>query len=136
MVLILRAVPGSGKTTLAEAIKSLNVDDVTICCADDYFCLNEQGIYNFNPKELGSAHAYCKQKFDEAIQHRKPFIIVANTNTKVSDFSYYENNAISNDYILSSVIVENRHGGVDVHNVPIDTKNKMAENIINSIKLK
>lgn len=136
LILILRAVPGSGKTTLAEAIKSLSVDDVVICCADDYFHLNEEGTYQFDSNKLNLAHSYCKQTFDEALQHSKPFIIVANTNTKTKDFKYYEKMGNKNGYLVSTVIVENRHGGVDVHGVPQEVKDNMSENILNSIKLK
>ena len=135
MVLILRAVPGSGKTTLAEAIKSLNISDVTICCADDYFYLNDQGTYQFDLDKLHLAHSYCRQSFDEALQHNKSFIIVANTNTKTKDFKYYETKAKENGYLVSSVVVENRHGNSDVHNVPSENKLIMEKNILNSIKL-
>ena len=62
-------------------------------------------------------------------------IIVANTNTKESEFSFYINEAKSREFQVFSLVIENRHGGKDTHNVPKETLEKQKTNIYNSLKL-
>lgn len=133
-VLILRGVSGSGKTTFAETLAALNPDRVAICTADDYF-YDEQGNYNFNPAELGKAHLYCQSLFHVAMESENiDLIIVANTNTKPSDFAYYVN-AAKGRAVVTSIVLENRHGNSDVHGVPGAVKQNQLKNLLNTLSL-
>jgi hypothetical protein len=132
-VILLRAVSGAGKSTLAE-IFNTKVGWLTVC-ADDYFT-DKNGVYNFDATKLGIAHMECQKKFMEALSDPTvEGIVVANTNTKESEFSFYEKAAKEADAQFFSLIVENRHGNVDVHGVPDATKQRQAENIKNSLLL-
>lgn len=133
VVYILRAAPGAGKTAVAEHIKSLAAGCI-VCCADDYFT-DENGNYNWDANRIGSAHGWCKAIFMGALTDNAPVVVVSNTNTTNSDVNYYRNKALAHGYMVFVLVVENRHEGVDVHNVPDDVKAKMREAIINSIKL-
>lgn len=130
-VIILRGVSGCGKTTFA---KSLVDSNTVICTADDYF-VNNYGQYEFLAALIHEAHKCCKEKFLKAIAVEAPRIIVANTNTTQKEFEFYEENGKNAGYRVFSVIIENRHGNTDIHNVPDKTKDRQKQNILNSISL-
>lgn len=49
---IIRGLPGSGKSTMAEGMGDVNLE------ADMFFC--RSGEYVFDPKRLAEAHAWCQ----------------------------------------------------------------------------
>lgn len=113
-LILVRGVPGSGKTTFAEYIAKYN--DAVVCTADDFF-INEKGEYKFNADRLGFAHHQCMVKCENAMKEGKP-VIVGNTSTTEKEVNPYMVMAEKYDYFVFSVIVENRHGGVNSHGVP------------------
>ena len=52
---------------------------------------------------------------------KEPKIVVANTSTTVKELKPYYDLAEKYDYAVFSVIIENRHDGVNEHNVPEET---------------
>lgn len=132
-VILLRAVGGAGKSTLAD-IFNTKVGWLTVC-ADDYFTDNN-GVYNFDASKLGHAHKECQQKFMEALYDPTvEGIVVANTNTREREFSFYENAAKEAGAMFISLVVENRHGNKDIHGCPQNVREIQAENIRNSLTL-
>lgn len=135
-VIILRAVPGSGKSTFADYLKYIykGITNPIICCADDYFMVD--GEYKFDFAKLGAAHTMCFNKFVNAIESEFcQLIIVANTSTRESDVNRYRNVAIANDCMVFVITLENWHNGMDVHNVPEEAKENMKKQLLASIKL-
>lgn len=130
-VTILRAPSNSGKSSFAEYLKYISNGNVVICCADDYF-VYQDGSYHFNPSLLGEAHNQCKEKFLRALDNNSTNIIVANTNSKESEFSYYIEKAEKRGYRVYSVIIENRHGNKNEHNCPDHAIERQRKNIIDS----
>lgn len=116
---IVRGIPGSGKSTLAKQLTS-NVFE-----ADHYFYDND-GNYNFIPSEIKEAHKECQQFVGLAMMSSIPKIAVSNTFTQEWEMQPYFDLAKKYGYIVFTIIVENRHGGKNVHNVP--------ENVIESMK--
>jgi gluconate kinase len=142
-VIILRGVSGCGKSTLAQYISDLynltyedrvDVQNSVICTADDYFM--KDGEYVFDVTKLGRCHEYCQDKFENALRAEVGLVICANTNTKERDFKFYVDKAAEYGYDVFSLIVENRHGNKDSHNVPEETLKKQEEGIKNSLKLR
>ena len=134
---ILRGVPGCGKSTVADLIACTGMTDIpnsVICCTDDYF-VDKNGNYNWNPKEIYRAHVYCQNKCQVAMLDNTTKIIIANTNTTPKDFKEYERLAENYGYRVFHLVVENRHGGKNVHNVPAETLINMETKLKNSIKL-
>lgn len=132
-VVILRAVSGSGKSTFAELLCAGRKDAV-ICCADDYFMVD--GEYKFDVTKLKSAHTECYRKFLLAAQNENiNLIVVANTNTAPSEFKIYEETAKLLDIRVFHVVIENRHGSNDVHNVPSEAKERQRNKLSQSIQL-
>lgn len=132
-VIILRAVSGSGKTTFANYLESISKESTCICAADDYF--SQSGEYKFDATLLPSAHIFCREKFKKALSDGIQTIIVANTNTKESEFTHYIDVAKQYNYQVFSVVIENRHGNTNIHNVPQKSLDRQKENIYNSLKL-
>lgn len=132
-VILLRSVSGAGKTTFANLLAEN--EGYVVVCADDYFT-DAAGNYNFDASKLGAAHQQCQELFMYWLTNTDAkCIIVANTNTKERDFAFYEKAAKEHGATFISLIVENRHGNSDVHNVPSFAKEHQATNIMNSIKL-
>lgn len=121
-VVILRGVPGSGKSTFARKLTTRE----NICEADE-FMVNDDGEYEFNPARLGYCHDQCYQKFKRLLEFGTPTVIVSNTNTMVKEFKPYVKLAESMGYKVTFLIVENRHGKSSVHDVPDDKLEAMRQ---------
>jgi predicted kinase len=124
-LILLRGLPGSGKTTLAKIILQLrSTDEPEILSADDFFEDNE-GDYNFDPTKLKEAHNYCQFRCSERMRQQKAKIVVANTFTQEWEMDEYFKMAERYNYRVHTVIVENRHGNENVHGVPEDKLQQM-----------
>lgn len=133
-VIIIRAVSGSGKSTFAEYLNDIFKGDAIICCADDYFMVD--GEYKFDFAKLGAAHSMCFYKYTVALEaDHVQLIIVANTSTRETDVNRYRNEALAKDCMVFVTTLENWHNGIDVHNVPEESKENMKKQLLASIKL-
>ena len=115
---IVRGVPGSGKTTLAKQLTA-NVFE-----ADHYFYDND-GNYNFIPSEIKEAHKECQQFVGFAMESGIQKIAVSNTFTQEWEMEPYFELAKKHGFKVFTIIVENRHGGVNEHGVPEDKIEQM-----------
>jgi adenylate kinase family enzyme len=121
VLFLVRGLPGSGKTSFASAIWN----DYDVCEADKFF-YNKEGNYNFDPSKLKEAHAWCKNEVEtRMIDHQNneqyyPEIAVSNTFTQEWEMEDYFKLAVKYGYKVVSLIIENRHGGQNVHGVPED----------------
>jgi len=132
-VVLLRAVSGAGKTTFANILA--DQEGWVVVSADDFFT-DSEGNYNFDPSKLYAAHRNCQNRFMSYLDSEEiKGIVVANTNTKQKDFAFYENAAKQYGALFISLVVENRHGNSDVHNVPDTVKQAQASFIMSSLKL-
>lgn len=129
LLVLLRGVPGSGKTTLAHHMWSSGV----IFEADQFF-YNVNGEYKFDGSKLAEAHASCRNSVEAAMQENHatagrhyPEIVVSNTFTREWEMQAYFDLAKKYDYNVVSLIVENRHGGKNVHGVPDEKVQEMRD---------
>jgi predicted kinase len=129
LLILLRGVPGSGKTTFANHMWSTGV----IFEADKYF-YDEAGNYQFDGSKLKPAHEWCRQSVHDAMEQNSttggkyyPEIIVSNTFTREWEMQAYLDLAKQYDYHVVSLIVENRHGGSNVHGVPAEKVQEMRD---------
>lgn len=130
-LVLLRGVPGAGKSTLAD---NLSQGKYPVLAADDYFMVG--GEYKWDRNKLHLAHKSCQDRCEAAMKRGEKLIFVNNTFTKTRDLNPYIKMAQDNGYLAFSVVVENRHGGKDVHGVPEETLEKMSQDLINSIRLR
>ena len=63
-------------------------------------------------------------------------IIVANTNTKKSDYGWYQEMGEKAGAKVIFLVIERRHDNVNSHNVPDETLERQEQNIRNSLKLR
>jgi predicted kinase len=125
-LILLRGIPGSGKTTLGEVILYKPNNDLKPLSADDYFTLPD-GTYNFSFEKLKEAHNDCQQRCAILMSNGVVKIVVSNTFTQEWEMKPYYEMAERYGYRVHSVIVENRHGGVNTHGVP-DEKLEIMKN--------
>jgi adenylate kinase family enzyme len=123
---IVRGLPGSGKSTFAEALVG---SDFLVCEADKYFIVD--GEYKFDGTKIKQAHEWCKNRVETYMKdslvndqfYRE--IAVSNTFTQEWEMDAYYKLAEQYGYMVFSIIVENRHGGVNQHGVPTDKLEQM-----------
>jgi predicted kinase len=116
---LLRGLPGSGKSTLARFVGDAFVE------ADMFFLKN--GKYEFDGSKIRDAHAWCQSTVREWMQMNADTygleyseIAVSNTFTQEWEMESYYDLAKEFNYKVFSIIVENRHDGVNSHGVPED----------------
>ena len=127
IIIILRGISGCGKTSLAELL----VNKEFICTADDYHIKN--GKYEWKQENANLAHLKCQKKCENLMKASAPKIIIANTSSTEKELKPYYDLAYKYNYKVFCAIVENRHSGKNIHNVPQEIINKMIERF--SIKL-
>jgi predicted kinase len=115
-LILLRGLPGSGKSTLAKRICNQHVE------ADMFFM--QDGEYKFDASKLKQAHAWCQEK-TETWMKMGYHICVSNTFTQEWEMDAYYKLAEQYSYRVHSLIVENRHLGINEHNVPADKLEQM-----------
>jgi predicted kinase len=111
---IVRGVPGSGKSTFAQSL------DCPVFEADQYFIDSETGEYKFDGSKIKLAHNWCKLRVEQSMEDDFQKIAVSNTFTQEWEMDAYYELAKQYGYRVFSLIVENRHGGVNEHGVPED----------------
>ena len=122
---IVRGIPGSGKSTFAKTLGGQHYE------ADMYF-IDENGDYNFDVTKIKDAHQWCQSfvKTDMTLEYTK--IVVSNTSTQEWEMKPYFDLAKEFGYTVFTIIVENRHGGKNQHDVPEDK----IEQMINRFEVK
>lgn len=115
-LVLIRGLPGSGKTTLAKTKFWTYVH----CEADQYFELFEY----FDPKKLPTAHDYCQTKCRESL--RVGFdTVVSNTFTQLWEMKPYLEMTDNVTVYRMTTMYKN------VHNVPKKTIEKMRNRFEN-----
>ena len=115
---IVRGIPGSGKSTFAKSLGGTHFET-------DMFFMKD-GEYKFDMFKLKEAHKWCQDSVYNAmiLNHTAGLnnvIVVSNTFTQEWEMKPYFEMADQHDYKVFSIVVENRHGGVNEHNVPEET---------------
>ena len=82
-VIIMQGLSGSGKTSWVGKYHP----DATVVSADSYF--TRSGKYEFDPKQLGRAHARCLSRFIRALDRGNTTIVVDNTNAEKWEWCNY-----------------------------------------------
>ena len=118
-LILLRGLPGSGKSTFAKLLGGNNYE------ADKYFERGLDNVYEFNPSKLKNAHEWCRDLVFMDMVKNEPRIVVSNTFTQEWEMDTYYELAKQYGYRVHSIIMENRHDGVNEHGVPEDKLEQM-----------
>jgi predicted kinase len=111
-LILVRGCPGSGKSTFAKLLGGKHIE------ADMFFM--KDGEYQFDFTKLKDAHRWCNTIVGGWMSDGEERVVVSNTFTQEWEMKDYYDWAKDFDYKVFSIIVENRHGGVNEHGVPED----------------
>lgn len=105
VMFIMRGLPGSGKSVIAQQIKQVYGDLAVICSADD-FRVNHQGEYVWRSEEYEATHMKCRDKARRSCEYGIPVVVIDNTN--VDKRMLYNYVSIAHDAHYCVVLVEPR----------------------------
>ncbi|KAJ8266698.1 hypothetical protein GJAV_G00133610 [Gymnothorax javanicus] len=98
-LIIMRGLPGSGKTALAREIMEDYGNTGVILSTDDYF-IDDDGNYHFKFRQLGTAHEWNKDRAEEAMQDGEHPIIIDNTNMRLQEMRPYVELGLEYGYFI------------------------------------
>ncbi|MDI1356381.1 MAG: AAA family ATPase [bacterium] len=124
-LIILRGLPGSGKSTLSGILAEN--DNWPVFSIDDYFTDSITGSYAFRYRDNHLAYQWCENETEKAMVKKTEKIFIDNAFTLEWELEPYFALAKKHDYAIFVVTVENRHQGTNSHEVSEDQLKKMAE---------
>ena len=130
ILVITRGVPGAGKSSFCQDLAG---PGAAILAADDFFYDN--GEYKFDASKLGLAHKDCQRRCEEA-RFDGVNVFINNTCIKEQEIVPYRKLAEEYGYKVYVIVLENRHGGKNQHDVPEQKLIEMERNLRKSIKLR
>lgn len=108
-LIIIRGLPGSGKSTYAKT----HFPGAVHLEADMYFC--KDGEYKFDPKELGKAHAWCQTSTKNALSYGRGVVV---TNTFIEKWEFVKYLTMADDLCIPIEIIELQTQFGSIHGVP------------------
>jgi len=126
---LIHGVPGSGKSSFAQTLLDSGVVS-TVLEADNYFYVD--GEYVFDASKLGYAHQHCQDWTKDYLKDGFS-VAVSNTSTTEKEVAVYQQIAELTGSKFVSIILENRHNGQNIHNVPSEKIQQMKNRF--SVKL-
>lgn len=123
-LILIRGLPGAGKTSLAEVICKPGDEHLEV---DTYFIGKYSHEYEFDPDSLAENQKKCLRDCEKAMLKVRPLIVVSNNFTQEWELAPYLHLAEKLQYRAFTVIVEQRHNGEPVHDVPEEVLERMYE---------
>jgi tRNA uridine 5-carbamoylmethylation protein Kti12 len=147
-VIVLRGIPGSGKSYYAKKLIAKHVLEqslvsvpeqssvsgaVVVVSADSFFGVDEDYKKNFSPTKLTDAHNHCFWLFLDALRDDDVgLVIVDNTNSTAMEISPYmlAAGALGHDATVHQIECDPEVAyGRNQHGVPRDTVHRMAARV-------
>jgi predicted kinase len=115
-VIIMRGLPGSGKSTYAKSIRGAH-----IVSADDFFMVGDK--YCYDPTKIGAAHVDCMRRFLDFLSSATDCVVVDNTNVTMKEITPYRLVALAMGYSVEIVEIHATVGACiasNTHDVPAE----------------
>ena len=122
-VVLIRGLPGSGKTTIAKSMMDDAVRSYAHVEADDYF-MGQDGAYRYDGSKITNAHDACYFSAAKALQDGKS-VIVANTFSRLWEMERYYRLAASFGCNVRVLTATGRYQ--NVHGVPVEIIQRMRD---------
>ncbi len=123
-LILLRGLPGSGKTTLAKLLSEEG--KYPVHSIDTYFTDAETSIYTFEFDKNHLAYKQCEEQTLKSIKQNTEKILIDNAFTLEWEMKPYFKLASHHNYQIFVVTVENRHGSKNIHGVSDEQLEKMV----------
>lgn len=121
-LILIRGLPGAGKSTLAAHLQRAMLGDAVVLEADQFFMV--KGEYVFDRTKLRAAHFWCQEQTGSMLDRGKT-VIVANTfTTKWELFPYFD---IARNRCIMPTVILCQSNYKSIHNVPVETVVAMKE---------
>ena len=119
-LVLIRGLPGSGKSTIARTLHEAGFEWFEA----DFYHLNADGDYCYNPANVQVAHKWCQNEARKALEAGRR-VVVSNTFTRRFEIEPYfemaESLGIKPNVLVATGKFENVHG------VPADVVEKMRQ---------
>jgi predicted ABC-type ATPase len=113
-LIIIRGVPGSGKSTRAKRLQERFGSNSHHWEADMFF--NTSSGYKYDKSKIGEAHAWCLSRTKWSLKNGFTPVIVSNTFTRTREMIPYFN--LCREFGANLTIVNMHYEYGSIHNVP------------------
>ena len=120
-LILVRGLPGSGKSTIAKALSESNQPSCHFE-ADMFFVQN--GEYRFDPAKISHAHGWCRENTEEALSNGMDVYV---SNTFVQRWEMRPYIALAEEHGAQVQIIEVRANFGSIHSVPEEVLQKMRD---------
>ena len=117
-LILIRGLPGSGKTTLAKEFTGYDHHEA------DHFFEDENGNYRYDRSQLLAAHRQCLKRTTESLWHGRS-VVVANTFTQWWEMVPYLSVAAAQGCSIRIIVATGKYQ--NIHNVPSEVIESMAK---------
>jgi predicted kinase len=118
---LIRGLPGSGKSTFAATLaQSLDCPHYE----HDQYLYTEEGEYLWTEGRMAFAYRQCLLD-TESVMLLGSDVVVSNVFPKGKSMRSYRKLAEQYGYRITYIVVENRRGGVNIHDVPANVLDSM-----------
>ena len=125
-LLLIRGIPGSGKSTIAKTYEAYKHFE-----ADMYFIDNE--MYRFNHKLLTASHEWCQEQTRKALVAGHS-VVVSNTFIKLWEMRRYEVMAKQLSIPLRVIVARGKYKSI--HDIKPEKINQMRRNFEPLVRIK
>ena len=123
-LIILRGLPGAGKTTLAKLLSENN--KWPVYSIDSYFTDPVTNEYNFQFDKNHLAYKNCEEQTKMAMENKTEKIFIDNVFSLDWEIEPYFKLASEYNYTVFVATVENYHSNKNKHNISDEQLQKMA----------
>lgn len=117
-LVLIRGLPGSGKTTLAKTFIGYDHHEA------DHFFEDENGNYHYDKSLVRVAHGQCLDKTAKSMWHGRN-VVVSNTFTQWWEMVPYLKAAAEHEYSIRIIVATGKYQ--NIHNVPPEVIQAMAK---------